>query len=79
MIITAVICSLVFFILGVLVGIVFDRCATVKCTPCKTKHLSCSSLPPPVAVVLYEEVSPEMHSQKKNDIELEENVAYGPV
>ena len=45
------------------------------------KDLTSSSPAPQVALapVIYEEVSPDSHSERKNDIELNENVAYGPV
>ena len=74
MTITAIVCSLVCFTLGVLVGALFNRCSrsTVQCS-CKLKASSSSPAPP--APVIYEEVSPE----RKNNIELNENVAYGPV
>ena len=43
--------------------------------------LTKSSPTPPAASapVIYEEVSPDSQSERKNDIELNENVAYGPV
>ena len=76
MTITAIICFLVCFILGVLVGALFNRCATVQ-SLCKLKASSSPSTSP--APVVYEEVSPDSHTRRKNDIELNENVAYGPV
>ena len=79
---TATICSLVFFTLGVLVGVICHQCATVnRCIVPKTKCLSSSRSSPPGASVspVYEQVSLENCSGKKSDIELKENVAYGPV
>ena len=75
MTITATVCSLICFTLGVFVGAVFYRCATVRCL-----NGSPTSTPPAAsAPVIYEEVSPDSHTGRKNDIELNENVAYGPV
>ena len=71
--ITAIVCSLLCFTLGVLVGALFNRCVTVRCL-CKSK-----SVPTSPAPVVYEEVSPDSYTRRKNDIELSENVAYGPV
>ena len=79
--ITAVICSLVFLIIGMLLGVLCHYLTITRCTTFKSKHLA-SNTPLPAAEqcpVVYEEVSPETHSQVKSDIELEENVAYGSV
>ena len=79
--ISAAICSLIFFILGLLFGVIYHRCPKVRCTTCKYKQSLGNSPTPPAASapIVYEEVSPKMHSLVKSDIELEENVAYGPV
>ena len=70
--ITAIICSLVCFILGVLLGVLSYHLSVVR-----RSKLSSSSPAPPAASapVVYEEVS----HIKKGNIELKENVAYGPI
>ena len=80
MLVTAIICSLVFFVLGMLAGALFHYWATVRCV-CKVKQSSSNSPTPPAATapVVYEEVSPDSHSERKCDIELKDNLAYGPV
>ena len=42
-------------------------------------NTSSSAPPAALAPVIYEEVSPDSHTESKNDIELSENVAYGTV
>ena len=72
--VTAIICSLVFLILGMFLGCLIHHCFV--------RHTGKSSNPTPPAAsapVVYEEVSPDSHTGRKNDIELNENVAYGPV
>ena len=78
--ITAIICSFAFFILGVLVGVLFHYWTTVRCVH-RLKQSPSNSPAPPVAStpVVYEEVSPESLSGRKSDIELKDNLAYGPV
>ena len=82
--ITAIVCSLVLFVLGMLVGALFHYLATVRCV-CKLKQSSSNSPAPPAAStpVVYEEVSqchaPDSNSGMKSDIELKDNLAYGPV
>ena len=79
-IITAIICSLVFLLLGMFLGALFYHCAAVKykwklnTISRSTPQNTCASAP-----VIYEEVSPDSHTGRKIDIELNENVAYGPV
>ena len=75
--ITAIVCSLVFFVLGMLVGAIFHYWATV----CKIKQSSSNSPTPPAASapVVYEELSPDSQSGRKSDIELKDNLAYVPV
>lgn len=74
--ITAVICSLVFFTLGLMFGIIYHHWPRARCTTCKSS--CCSPTPPPP--VVYEDVSLSTHShQVKSDIALKENVAYGPI
>ena len=76
--ITAVICSLGFFTLGLILGILWHHRPTTTCTALKSR--SSSSIPPAAsAPVVYEELSLEAHSERKSDIELKENVAYGPI
>ena len=72
--VTAIICSLVFLIIGLLLGILWHHWLNAsRCTTCKSKQtLDESSTAPTV----YEEVSPDTHSQVKSNIELKENVAY---
>ena len=79
--IATVICSLVFFILGLILGVIYHRLPRAGCTTCNFKRYSGNCPTPPAAVspVVYEEVSPDRHSQVKSDIELKENVAYGNV
>ena len=78
--ITAIVCSLVFFILGMLAGALFHYWATVRCV-CKFKQSSRNSPTPPAAAgpVIYDEVSPDSRSEGMCDIELKDNLAYGPV
>ena len=81
-IITAIICSVVFLLLGMFLGALFYHCAAVRYKRKVSTH-DCSAPPPPTsAPAIYEEVSPDSPTgRKKNDniIELNENVAYGPV
>ena len=73
--ISAVVCSLVVFIAGALCGVLLTVCIS------RWNKKRCSSKPAPntqeqqQAAVVYEEVD-TLQSQK---IELEQNVAYGPV
>ena len=78
--ITAIVCSLFFFILGLLVGVLFHYWATVRCE-CRLKQSSTNRPTPPAAPapVVYEEVSPDSHSGRKCDIEVKDNLAYGHV
>ena len=81
LIVTAIVCSLVSFVLGTFLGALTVLLACLKYVQIikkSNKSKSSSPTPPPVPVV-YEEVSPDLHTQRKNDIELNENVAYGPV
>ena len=79
-IITAVVCSLVFFTLGMLVGVLCLHCATVLHVH-KSKTLSSGRPTPPATStpVVYEEVSPDISTGNNVDIEFKDNVAYGPV
>ena len=70
--ITAIICSFMCFILGVSLGALFYYLSIVR----RSKLPSSSPAPPAASTpVVYEEVS---HIEKSN-IELKENVAYGPI
>ena len=70
--ITAIICSLVCFIVCVFVGILSYHLSIIK----RCKAPSSNTAPPAASTpVVYEEVS---HIEKHN-IELKENVAYGPI
>ena len=76
--VTAIACSLFFFILGMLVGALFHYWATVRCV-CRLKQSSLSNRPVAPAPAVYEEVSSDLHSGRKCDIELKDNLAYGQV
>ena len=84
-IITAVTCSFVFFLIGILVGALCHRWATVFIKLCNVKHPSGAYTPtdPPGPVapspVVYEEVASDSLSGQNKIIELKENVAYGPI
>ena len=86
-ILTAVICSFVFFVFGILVGALCHRWAKVFTKPCADnikhstgtthEHSTPTNTPVDVAPVVYEEVKTDSSFGQK--IELEENVAYGPI
>ena len=77
-IIAAIICSVVFLLLGIFLGVLLHYCFMIHKGKFKSTR---NSLTQPVASapVIYEEVSPDSHTERKNVIELSENVAYGPV
>ena len=75
-IISTITCSVFIFLLGMFLGAVFYHCAAVRY---KQKLNRKSTLSTPPAPAIYEEVSPDSHTERKNDIELNENVAYRPV
>ena len=77
-IIAAIICSLIFLLLGIFLGVLIYYCFMRHKDKFK---LTRNNLSPPVASApaIYEEVSPDPHTGRKNVIELSENVAYGPV
>ena len=84
---TGVICSFIFFIFGVLVGVLCHRWGRVLVKPCtgdikrsnskRHEHPSPADTPADDAPVVYEAVTTDSHSRQK--IELEENVAYGHI
>lgn len=78
-VITAVICSFVFLVIGLLLGILWHHwlSARSRCRVCKSKQSSGESSASAQAV--YEDMSSNIHSQVKSDIELKENAAYGHV
>jgi hypothetical protein len=88
-ILTAVICSFVFFFLGVLVAVFCHHWGRVFIKPCysagdikcsngkRHEHPSPTDRPADDAPVVYEEVTTDSRSRQK--IELEENVAYGHI
>ena len=78
MIISTIICSLVFLLLGIFLGVLLHYCFMRYKSKFK---LTRNNLTPPVASVpaIYEEVLPDSHTGRKNVIDLSENVAYGPV
>ena len=77
-IISTIISSLVFVLLGMFLGALLLYCFMRHKGKFK---LTRNNLSPPAASApaIYEEVSPDSHTGRKNDIELSENVAYGPV
>ena len=78
MIIAAIICSVVFLLLGIFLGVLLHYCFMRNKGKFK---LTRSNLSPHVASApaIYEEVSPDSHTERKNVIKLSENLAYGPV
>ena len=74
--ITAVVCSLVFLITGMFLGVLCCHLAITRCTTFTAKHLA-GNIPLPSAAPPPGVYEAEGHSQVKSDIELEENVAYG--
>ena len=78
-IITAIICSLVFLLLGMFLGGLIIYCFMRLKDKLKVTSSS-RAAPTASAPAIYEEVSPDSHTVgRKNVIELSENVAYGPV
>ena len=79
---TAVVCSLVFLVIGLLVGALCGHWTTVY-RPSKQRILkqldsiNGEATPPAAPVPVYDDhVSPELLTKEK-DIDLKENVAYG--
>ena len=69
-----VVCSICFLIIGVLIGVL----ASHKCKKASHEVQSAAAPPPPV----YEEVesqSGQVRVHKKEELQLEENTAYGHV
>ena len=83
LIITAIVCSLVCLVFGAFIGALIVLLVCLRYVQnIKKSYVLTSSSPAPLAAsapVIYEEVSPDSHTERKNDIELKENVAYGPV
>ena len=77
-IISTIICSVIFLLLGMFLGALFYHCAAAWY---KQKFNTTSTPSTPPAPVVYKEVSHDSHTKKRNDniIKLSENVAYGPV
>ena len=75
--ITAVVCSLVFLVIGVLVGTLCGHWTTIHRLSKQKQADSVNSepLPPAAPVPVYEELT----SHEGKHIELKENVAYGPI
>ena len=76
---TAVVCSVVFLVIGVLVGALCGHWTTVYrlSKQRNLKQPDSVTTPPAGPAPVYEElVSPELLTKKK-DIKLKENVAYG--
>ena len=77
--ITAIICSLVFLLLGMFLGGLLIYCFMRLKGKLKVT-ISSPAAPTASAPAIYEEVPPDSHTDgRKNVIELSENVAYGPV
>ena len=82
-ILATVICSFVFFFLGIFVGVLCHRWGKVFIKPCtkcsngKRREHPPTDTPADDAPVIYEEVTTELYSRQK--IELEENLAYGHI
>ena len=78
--ITAVACSLVFFMLGSIFGVLCHYWTTLS-HACRSKSSSNSKPTPPAGStpVVYEEVSLDPLAGRKGDTELTKNVAYGPI
>ena len=77
-IMTAIICSLVFLLLGMFFGGLLIYCFMRLKGKLKVTSSS-PAAPIASAPAIYEEVSSDSHTERKNVIELSENVAYGPV
>ena len=74
--ITAVVCSLVFLVIGGLVGALCGFRLGKQRNLKQLDSLSGEPLPPPAAqITLYDEV---VSQEVKHNIELKDNVAYGP-
>ena len=75
--ITAVVCSLVFLVIGVMVGALCGYRLGKQRNLTQLDSLSGEPLPPPAArIPLYDEV---VSREGKHNIELKDNVAYGPI
>ena len=70
-----------FLVFGAFIGAIILSCLRYVQNVKRTYSLTNSSPAPPAASapVIYEEVSPDSQSDRENDIELNENVAYGQV
>ena len=77
--ITTIICSLVFLLLGMFLGGLIHYCIVRYIGRFNRLTKSSHTPQPTSAPAIYEEVSPDSHTERKIDIELNENVAYGPV
>ena len=76
MAITAVVCSLVFLVIGGLVGALCSYIAGKQRNLKQLDSISSEPFPPPAAPIpLYDEVA----SHRGKNIELKENIAYGPI
>ena len=78
--ITAVVCCLLFFIIGSIFGALCHYWTTLPHVH-RSKTSSSSGPTPPAGStpVVYEEVSLDPLAGRKGDTELTENVAYGPI
>ena len=76
---TAVACSLVFLVIGILVGAICGYRLRKQRIFKQTGSISSEPLPPPAAPVQFYDEAVTHEVIMKHNIELKENVAYGPV
>ena len=74
--ITAVLCSVVFLIIGIALGILIHYCLSSTAKRRAQYSVSSSSTEPQTPAPVYEEISAT--DSKPKAIELSENIAYGP-
>ena len=74
--ITAVLCSVVFLLIGIALGILIYYCLSSTAKRRAQYSVSSSSTEPQTPAPVYEEISST--DSKPKAIELSENIAYGP-
>ena len=74
--ITAVLCSVVFLLIGIALGILIHYCLSSTAKRRAQYSVSSSSTEPQTPAPVYEEISAT--DTKPKAIELSENIAYGP-
>ena len=75
-VITAVLCSVVFFLLGTVCGMLIHYCLSSTAKRRAQYSVSSSSTEPQTPAPVYEEIPAT--DTKPKAIELSENIAYGP-